>query len=80
MEDRSAENFANPVGLYHNPGNGAYIGVLDPAQADAVVRQGFNLVKEGEQAAKRTQAEIDAIVAKREAAQPAPASEEGGIE
>ena len=40
----------NPIGLYRNP-DGKEVGVLDPAAGDAVIRQGFTLVKEGVEAA-----------------------------
>lgn len=43
----------NPVGLYRNPNTKAEIGCLDPAQGDAVVRQGFVLVRRGLEAAKQ---------------------------
>ncbi len=42
----------NPIGLYKDPQSGAYIGALEEAQADAYVRNGFQLVQEGEDAAK----------------------------
>lgn len=59
------EQAPNPVGLYRqtNPkmaGFGKEIGVLDPIQGDAVVRQGFELVEEGREAAMKTQKEMDA--------------------
>lgn len=40
----------NPIGMYRNP-DGLEIGVIDPIQGDAVVRQGFVLVEEGRDAA-----------------------------
>lgn len=42
----------NPVGLYRHP-DGLEIGALDPAQGDAMVRQGFVLVEEGRKAAEK---------------------------
>ena len=43
---------SNPEGLYRNPATKQEIGCLHPSQADAVVRQGFVLVREGLEAAK----------------------------
>jgi hypothetical protein len=55
----------NPIGLYRQtdsrqPGYGTEIGVLDPIQGDAVVRQGFELVEEGREAAMKPQKAMDA--------------------
>lgn len=40
----------NPIGLYKHP-DGFKVGALEPAAADAIVRQGFTLEKEGREAA-----------------------------
>lgn len=56
------EKFAstpNPVGLYQNKYNGTLVGVLDPIQGDAVIRNGFELVEEGREAAMLPQEELD---------------------
>lgn len=42
------ESVQNPIGIYRNPDTKAEIGCTDPAQADAVVRQNFRLVKQCE--------------------------------
>lgn len=43
----------NPIGLYRNSDNKQEIGCEHPSQADAVVRQGYVLVREGVEAARR---------------------------
>ena len=56
------EKFAsavNPIGLYQNKYNGTLVGVLDPIQGDAVIRNGFELVEEGREAAMLPQDELD---------------------
>lgn len=65
MNSEVSNNPTNPVGLYKNPDTGVYLGVLDPAQGDAVVRQGFRLVKEGSEAATMTEKEIAAALKKQ---------------
>ncbi|MEI7632138.1 MAG: hypothetical protein WCJ60_02345 [bacterium] len=49
----------NPVGLYYDKESKTYIGCIDPIQADAVVRLGYVLVKEGREASITTQVEMD---------------------
>jgi hypothetical protein len=49
----------NPVGLYKHP-DGFFVGVLDPAGGDAVVRQGFTLYKEGREAAMTPEKPVEA--------------------
>lgn len=36
----------NPIGLYQDPESKQYIGALDSIQADAMVQQGYKLVRE----------------------------------
>lgn len=42
----AAENVANPIGVYRNPKTKTEVGCLDPAQADAAVQAGFQLIKQ----------------------------------
>lgn len=63
----------NAVGLYRNESNGLYIGCLEPAAADAVIRQGYALFREGSDAARMGEAEIEAAFGK--GSKPAPADD-----
>jgi hypothetical protein len=60
MNDEST-SAVNPVGLYHDPESGQYIGAIDPIQADAFVRAGYQLHTEGRDAAMSSQEDIDAL-------------------
>lgn len=53
----------NPIGLYKDPSSGKYTGAIHPAQADAMVRQGYKLVKEGQEAAMYSEKQISEILA-----------------
>ena len=61
MNQEKKDGPENPIGLYKDPQSGQYIGVINEIQADAVVQQGYRLVKEGHEAAVLTQAEIDKL-------------------
>ena len=50
----------SPVGLYKDPESGKYIGALDENQASAIIKLGFKLVEAGIDAAKKTDAQIEA--------------------
>lgn len=52
----------NPIGLYRHP-DGFEVGVIDPAQGDAVIRQGFTLVEEGREAAMKAGSSKEAMKA-----------------
>jgi hypothetical protein len=52
----------NPIGLYRDPASGQFVGAIDPIQADAFVRTGFTLYKEGREAAMMSQETLDALV------------------
>lgn len=57
---------ANPIGLYRQnndklPGFGSYVGVLDPIQGDAAIRQGYELIEEGRDAALKSQKDLQAL-------------------
>lgn len=58
MKDETSSS-ENPIGLYRDSASGTEIGAIDPVQADAYVRLGYKLVKEGREAAMKPQAEMD---------------------
>lgn len=66
------ESIQNPIGIYRNPDTKTEIGCTEPAMADAVVRQGFRLVKEC-----ATTAEVYELSAPKPAPAQAPAPKEG---
>lgn len=61
--NNETSNASNPIGLYKDPASGKYIGAIHEAQADAMIQQGYRLVKEGYDAAMLTEKEILAKVA-----------------
>lgn len=63
MATETKSGAPNPEGLYKDPESGQHIGALDPIQADAMVQQGYQLVKEGREAAMTTQADLDELAA-----------------
>lgn len=55
----------NPIGLYKDPASGKYIGAIHPAQADAMIQQGYTLIKAGSEAAMYSEKQIAEILAKQ---------------
>lgn len=51
----------NPVGLYHDPISNQYMTAQEPVAADALVRVGFKLILEGEEASRMTDKDIQAF-------------------
>lgn len=56
----------NPIGLYKDEKSGQYLGAVEEVQADAYIRVGFTLVKEGMEAAKMTQIDIEKLDKRKE--------------
>lgn len=52
----------SPIGLYYDPESKQYMTAQEPAAADALVRLGFKLEVEGEEAGRYTQKDIDKLV------------------
>jgi hypothetical protein len=59
MKPETKSKAANPIGLYYDKESGKHIGCIEEIQADAVVQQGYVLVKEGRESAMTTQEELD---------------------
>jgi hypothetical protein len=68
----ATESIQNPIGIYRNPDTKAEIGCTEAAMADAVVRQGFRLVKEC-----ATSSEVNEALAAKAASQAAQAPAKG---